>query len=95
VNIVRNDGSPGAAPSIRIRGTVPSMMLTACSKLMVYLPVILMHKRYHPNDISSIDILKGCLFQVQLYGTRAANGVVLVTTKKVRITKAKYYSEFL
>lgn len=82
VSIVRNDGSPGAAPSIRIRGTgtindanplividgVPTSNPDALSDI-------------NPNDISSIDILKDASSSA-IYGTRAANGVVLVTTKK-------------
>lgn len=82
VNIVRNDGSPGAAPSIRIRGTgtvndanplvvidgVPTNNPDALSDI-------------NPNDIASVDILKDAS-AAAIYGTRAANGVVLVTTKK-------------
>jgi TonB-linked SusC/RagA family outer membrane protein len=82
VNIVRNDGSPGAAPSIRIRGTgtvndanplvvvdgVPTSNPDALSDI-------------NPNDIQSVDILKDAS-AAAIYGTRAANGVVLVTTKK-------------
>ncbi|MCZ4222183.1 SusC/RagA family TonB-linked outer membrane protein [Pedobacter rhodius] len=82
VNILRNDGSPGAAPSIRIRGTgtindanplvvidgVPSSNPDALSDV-------------NPNDIASVEILKDASSSA-IYGTRAANGVVLVTTKK-------------
>ncbi|MEO3407743.1 TonB-dependent receptor [Mucilaginibacter sp. CAU 1740] len=82
VSIVRNDGSPGAAPSIRIRGTgtindanplividgVPTSNPDALSDI-------------NPNDIASVDILKDASSSA-IYGTRAANGVVLVTTKK-------------
>jgi TonB-linked SusC/RagA family outer membrane protein len=82
VNIVRNDGSPGAAPSIRIRGTgtindanplividgVPTSNPDALSDI-------------NPNDIASVDILKDASSSA-IYGTRAANGVVLVTTKR-------------
>lgn len=82
VNIVRNDGSPGAAPSIRIRGTgtindanplvvidgVPSSNPDALSDV-------------NPNDIASVEVLKDASSSA-IYGTRAANGVVLVTTKK-------------
>ncbi|WP_439695809.1 TonB-dependent receptor [Mucilaginibacter sp. AW1-7] len=82
VNIVRNDGSPGAAPSIRIRGTgtindanplividgVPTSNADALSDI-------------NPNDIASVEILKDASSSA-IYGTRAANGVVLVTTKK-------------
>ena len=82
VSIVRNDGSPGAAPSIRVRGTgtindanplvvidgVPSSNPDALSDV-------------NPNDIASVEILKDASSSA-IYGTRAANGVVLVTTKK-------------
>ncbi|MEJ5962190.1 SusC/RagA family TonB-linked outer membrane protein [Pedobacter immunditicola] len=82
VNIVRNDGSPGAAPSIRIRGTgtindanplvvidgVPSSNPDALNDV-------------NPNDIASVEILKDASSSA-IYGTRAANGVVLITTKK-------------
>lgn len=82
VNIVRNDGTPGAAPSIRIRGTgtindanplvvidgVPSNNPDALSDV-------------NPNDIASVEILKDASSSA-IYGTRAANGVVLVTTKR-------------
>lgn len=82
VNIVRNDGSPGAASSIRIRGTgtindanplvvidgVPSSNPDALSDV-------------NPNDIASVEILKDASSSA-IYGTRAANGVVLVTTKR-------------
>lgn len=82
VSIVRNDGTPGAAPSIRIRGTgtinnanplvvidgVPSTNPDALSDV-------------NPNDIASVDILKDASSSA-IYGTRAANGVILVTTKK-------------
>jgi len=36
----------------------------------------------NPNDVARIDILKGAA--ASIYGTRGANGVVLITTKKVR-----------
>jgi TonB-linked SusC/RagA family outer membrane protein len=79
VSIIRNDGTPGASPSIRIRGTgtvndaeplividgVPSGSLGDVNQ----------------NDILSVDILKDASSSA-IYGTRAANGVILVTTKK-------------
>lgn len=99
VNIVRNDGSPGAAPSIRIRGTgtvnnadplividgVPTSNPDALSDV-------------NPNDIASVDILKDAS-AAAIYGTRAANGVVLVTTKRGTynqklLTTINFYSGF-
>lgn len=99
VSIVRNDGSPGAAPSIRIRGTgtindanplividgVPTSNPDALSDI-------------NPNDIASVEILKDASSSA-IYGTRAANGVVLVTTKKGTYnqklsTSVNFYSGF-
>ena len=79
VDIIRDDGSPGSVPSIRIRGTgtinnsdplividgVPSGGLNDVNS----------------NDIASMEILKDASASA-IYGSRAANGVVLITTKK-------------
>ncbi|WP_429392991.1 TonB-dependent receptor [Mucilaginibacter lappiensis] len=82
VNIVRNDGSPGTAPSIRIRGTGT---LNDANPLVVIDGVPTSNpdalSDINPNDIASVDILKDASASA-IYGTRAANGVVLVTTKK-------------
>ncbi|AMR32280.1 hypothetical protein A0256_13055 [Mucilaginibacter sp. PAMC 26640] len=82
VNIVRNDGSPGAAPSIRIRGTGT---LNDANPLIVIDGIPTSNpdalSDVNPNDIASVDILKDAS-AAAIYGTRAANGVVLVTTKK-------------
>ncbi|SEO35536.1 TonB-dependent receptor [Mucilaginibacter sp. OK283] len=82
VNIVRNDGSPGAAPSIRIRGTGT---LNDANPLVVVDGVPTSNpdalSDINPNDIASVDILKDAS-AAAIYGTRAANGVVLVTTRK-------------
>ncbi|MCF0053026.1 TonB-dependent receptor [Dyadobacter sp. LJ53] len=79
VNIVRNGGAPGDAGSIQIRGfgTVNNS-----SPLVVIdgIPSGNMND-VNPNDIESIEILKDASASA-IYGTRAANGVILVTTKR-------------
>ncbi|MCC8408211.1 TonB-dependent receptor [Mucilaginibacter sp. UR6-1] len=99
VNIVRNDGSPGAAPSIRIRGTGT---LNDANPLIVIDGVPTSNpdalNDINPNDIASVDILKDASSSA-IYGTRAANGVVLVTTKKGTYsqklsTSVNFYSGF-
>lgn len=79
VNIVRSDGAPGATPSIRIRGTGT---INSSDPLVVIdgVPAGSLND-VNPNDIASIEILKDASSSA-IYGTRAANGVVLVTTKK-------------
>jgi len=79
VDIVRADGAPGSEPSIRIRGTGT---LNNSDPLVVIdgVPAGTMND-VNPNDIASIEILKDASSSA-IYGTRAANGVVLITTKR-------------
>ncbi len=80
VNITQNSGSPGAASNIRIRGistngdSRPLILLDG--RVIEDLSVV------NPNDIESINILKDAA--AGIYGVRAANGVILVTTKTGR-----------
>ncbi|HVW61231.1 MAG TPA: SusC/RagA family TonB-linked outer membrane protein, partial [Puia sp.] len=79
VDIIRSDGAPGSEPSIRIRGTGT---LNNSDPLVVIdgVPAGTMND-VNPNDIASIEILKDASSSA-IYGTRAANGVVLITTKR-------------
>jgi len=79
VDIVRDDGAPGAAYSIRVRGTGT---INNSDPLIVVdgVPTSGLNT-VNPNDIASIEILKDASSSA-IYGTRAANGVVLITTKK-------------
>ncbi|MBT1698708.1 TonB-dependent receptor [Fulvivirgaceae bacterium PWU4] len=79
VNVVRNGGAPGNAGSIRIRGLGT---VNNADPLIVIdgVPAGTMND-VNPNDIQSIDVLKDASASA-IYGTRAANGVVLITTKR-------------
>ena len=79
VDIVHSDGSPGSVPSIRILGTGT---INNADPLIVIdgVPSGGLND-VNPNDIASIEILKDASASA-IYGSRAANGVVLVTTKK-------------
>jgi len=79
VDIVRSDGSPGSVPSIRIRGTGT---INNADPLIVIdgVPAGGLND-VDANDIASIDILKDASASA-IYGSRAANGVVIITTKK-------------
>ena len=79
VDIVRSDGAPGSIPTIRIRGTGT---INNSDPLVVIDGVPSGNLNdVNPNDIASIDILKDASASA-IYGTRAANGVLLITTKK-------------
>ncbi|KAB6212895.1 SusC/RagA family TonB-linked outer membrane protein, partial [Bacteroides xylanisolvens] len=80
VSIVSSSGQPGAVPSINIRGTGTINSSTA--------PLILIDgvaggdiNLLNPSDIESVSVLKDAASSA-IYGARAANGVILVTTKK-------------
>lgn len=81
VQITRNSGDPNAGINIRIRGT--SSINSGGSPLIVVdgIPGGMSLSDINPNDIESIEILKDASAGA-IFGSRAANGVVLVTTKR-------------
>jgi TonB-linked SusC/RagA family outer membrane protein len=81
VEIAQNSTKPGAAMQIRIRGT---RSLTASNDPLVVLDGIPFGGSIgdiNPGDIKRIDILKDAS-ATAIYGSRGANGVILVTTNK-------------
>ncbi|MEX0660585.1 MAG: TonB-dependent receptor [Balneolaceae bacterium] len=81
VEIVRSGGDPGAAGSIRIRGTGT---VNNADPLIVIdgMPSdIRSLNNINSDDVESIDVLKDAS-SAAIYGNRAANGVILVTTKR-------------
>ncbi|GAB2461346.1 SusC/RagA family TonB-linked outer membrane protein [Hymenobacter qilianensis] len=80
VQIAQTSSQPGATTQIRIRGT---RSLTASNDPLIVLDGIPFPGSIgdiNPNDIQSVDILKDAS-ATAIYGSRGANGVVLVTTK--------------
>ncbi len=82
VQIVNNDARPGAAVSVLIRG-IGSLASGGNEPLYVIdgYPTSGGINNINPNDIASIDVLKDAS-AASVYGIRAANGVVIITTKK-------------
>lgn len=79
---ITNSGAPGASPQIRIRGL--GTVYGSASPLYVVDGVWFDDISFlNPADIENISILKDASSEA-IYGVRAANGVVLVTTKKGR-----------
>ncbi|WP_179339311.1 SusC/RagA family TonB-linked outer membrane protein [Winogradskyella ludwigii] len=89
VLIQNQDGSPGAAPKIQIRAA--SSISGASSPLIVVdgFPISGGLETVNPNDIESLEILKDAASSA-IYGSRGANGVVLVTTKKGKSGKTSF-----
>jgi len=79
VSITRNNGQPGAGTKVIIRGMGT---IGNANPLYIVDGVTVGNIDYlNPSDIESIDILKDAA-SATIYGSRAANGVVLVTTTK-------------
>ncbi|NTW23315.1 MAG: SusC/RagA family TonB-linked outer membrane protein, partial [Lentimicrobium sp.] len=84
---VTNNGSPGSSPEIRIRGL--GSVSSSSSPLYVVDGVLTSDISYlGTNDIESITFLKDASSSA-IYGVRAANGVILVTTKRSQSREAK------
>jgi TonB-dependent starch-binding outer membrane protein SusC len=84
---VGNDNSPGGGVSVRVRG-----FGTINDNSPLYIvdgtPTKGSLTSINPNDIESIQVLKDAS-AASIYGARAGNGVVIVTTKKGKLGKAK------
>ena len=87
VTVTTNTGTPGASPTVRIRGmgtitnpnpfyVVDGVPVSAESVGML-----------NPGDIESMEVLKDAS-AAAIYGARAANGVVLITTKRAQDGKS-------
>jgi len=78
---VVNNGTPGKAPDIRIRGTVS---IGQVSPLYVVDGIFNDNIDYlNPNDIESIEILKDPS-SLAIFGVKGATGVIAITTKKAK-----------
>ncbi|MBC7912691.1 MAG: TonB-dependent receptor [Pyrinomonadaceae bacterium] len=88
VQIVQNSGAPGGTNfSIRVRGTTSINAGNNPLYVVDGIPFEGNTSDINPNDIQSIDILKDAA-AASIYGSRAANGVVLITTKRGKTGKA-------
>jgi TonB-linked SusC/RagA family outer membrane protein len=103
VQISQNSGSPGGNISVRIRGinsingsseplyVIDGIQISNGGGITDVSPL----STINPNDIESVEILKDASASA-IYGARAANGVVLITTKRgksgaTRVTFDSYY----
>ncbi|MEM1324996.1 MAG: SusC/RagA family TonB-linked outer membrane protein [Bacteroidota bacterium] len=89
VLIQNQDGAPGADPKIQIRAA--SSISGDSNPLIVVdgYPISGSLATVNPNDIESLEVLKDAA-SAAIYGSRGANGVILVTTKKGQSGKARF-----
>ncbi|WP_445737167.1 SusC/RagA family TonB-linked outer membrane protein [Mariniflexile sp.] len=82
VQVTQTSGAPGAGTSIRVRG---GNSITGSNEPLWVIDGIIVGTNFdlnniNSNDIKSIEVLKDAS-SIAIYGSRGANGVVLVTTK--------------
>ena len=97
VNITSNGGAPGAGSTIRIRG---GSSLSASNDPLIIIDGVQLSgggisgsanalALINPNDIETFTILKDAS-AAAIYGSRASNGVIIITTKKGRRGKPTF-----
>ncbi|MCG8579341.1 MAG: TonB-dependent receptor [Bacteroidales bacterium] len=86
LQVSSSSGQPGSTASVRIRGI--GSLSASSSPLYVVdgVPMAGSLSDLNPNDIESLTVLKDAA-AASLYGSRAANGVIMVTTKKGKAGK--------
>ena len=95
IRVASVDGQPGYDMAIRIRGVSSTNGASASALIVVDGVAQQTNSTYenplsqlNPEDIASISVLKDAA-STALYGSRGANGVVLITTKRGQSGKAK------
>ncbi|HCV82433.1 MAG TPA: SusC/RagA family TonB-linked outer membrane protein, partial [Zunongwangia profunda] len=83
VQVVQGSGQPGSLPSVRIRGLTS---INGGTNPLWVVDGVIVHgtPNLNPNEVESISVLKDAS-ATALYGSRGANGVVVVTTKQARL----------
>ncbi|MFO7668407.1 MAG: TonB-dependent receptor [Bacteroidales bacterium] len=91
---VSNDGAPGSSPTIRIRGL--GTVTSNANPLYVVDDVFVNDISFlSPQQIESITVLKDAS-SAAIYGVRAANGVIIITTKSGKFQQPKFnYSGYV
>lgn len=79
LRVINTSGSPGASPNILLRGG--ASINEPGAPLVVVDGIIRSFGDIAPEDIASIELLKDAA-STAIYGARANNGVILITTKK-------------
>jgi TonB-linked SusC/RagA family outer membrane protein len=81
LNVTQTSSVPGSSGTMRIRGVNSINASTSPFIVLDGIPFFGSMNDINPNDIESIEILKDAS-AVAIYGTRGANGVILITTKR-------------
>ena len=81
VTIIQTSAKPGEEASIRVRGNRSLKATNEPLYVVDGIPIVVGLNELSPSDIESVEVLKDAS-ATAIYGSRGANGVILVTTKK-------------
>jgi TonB-dependent starch-binding outer membrane protein SusC len=98
VQVISNNGAPGAVPKVLIRGFTTINLSTDPLYVVDGIPVVNTDGNSNVNflsseDIEDVQVLKDAS-AAAIYGTRASSGVILITTKRGKTGKTKYNVNF-
>lgn len=96
VSVISNDGTPGGGAQIRIRG---GSSLNASNDPLIVIDGLAIDNNgvkgmsnglslVNPEDIETFTVLKDAS-ATAIYGSRASNGVIIITTKKERAVRLR------
>ncbi|MFA5713131.1 MAG: SusC/RagA family TonB-linked outer membrane protein [Bacteroidales bacterium] len=88
-----SNGHPGSEPTIRVRGHGSFNASNSPLIVMDGMPYDNAFTSINPSDIESVTVLKDAS-SAALYGARAANGVLLVNTKRGKVGKPKVIAKY-
>ncbi len=88
VDIIASNGSPGSSNTIRVRGNRSINATNNPLYVIDGIPTTQGIDDFNPADIVSMEVLKDAS-AVAIYGSRGANGVILITTKRGKKGKAQ------
>lgn len=80
LNIVTSGGAPGASANVTIRGGASITQGTSPLYIVDGFQLDNALNVINPNDIESIDVLKGAS-AIAIYGARGSNGIIVIKTK--------------
>jgi TonB-linked SusC/RagA family outer membrane protein len=88
--VAAGSGQPGQAATVRIRGAGSISGITAPLYIMDGIPIEgAAFQSLNPSDIESVDVLKDAT-STALYGSRGANGVIVITTKRGKAGRTNF-----
>jgi iron complex outermembrane receptor protein len=93
LTVIQGSGDPASGASVRLRG---GTSLTASNGPLVVVDGIpgVDFNNIHPSEIVSIDVLKDASASA-IYGSRGANGVIIVTTNRANKGKTMQYQGYV